>query len=462
MSLTTPIEGVPNPMPNRFLLSLTAVFVLAFSLLAIPAGAQPDPWTNVDPSDQDLVFWHNHTRNRQDALQAIVQTFNESNPYGITVTQETQGSYADIFRKMLGLLGTPEVPDLVVAYQNQAATYQLSDALVDMTSLLQSPKWGMSAEEQADFFPAFFQQDVFPLFDNARLGMAPNRSTEVLYYNRDWLAELGYDAPPSTPEAFKEVACKAVHTPFSKADGSGAMGYQLSLDASRLASWTFAFGGDIFDYETRRYTYDSEGAQRAMAFLQDLYAEGCARPVAERGGAITDFSTGRLLFSSASSSGLPFVRAAVGAGAKFDWSVAPLPHTTPTPVMNVYGASVSMPKSTPERELATWLFIRYFTSPEVQAGWGQAANYFPVRQSAAQRLGDYFQLHGAYKIAFDLLPYGHHEPPVPGYDFVRAMAEEALAAIFAQGRDVQKTLTRLNEDANASLQEQLEFLPSAQ
>ena len=449
-------------MPHRIVMSLTAAIALALGLLAIPADAQSDPWASVDPSNQTLVFWHNHTRNRQDALQAIVRTFNESNPYGITVTQETQGSYADIFRKMLGLLGTPEVPDLVVAYQNQAATYQLSDALVDMTSLLQSPKWGLAAEEQADFFPAFFQQDVFPLFDNARLGMAPNRSMEVLYYNRDWLAELGYDEPPSTPEAFKEVACKAVHTPFSKADGSGAMGYQLSLDASRLASWAFAFGGDVFDYETRQYTYDSDGAQQAMAFLQDLYAEGCARPVAERGGAITDFSTGRLLFSSASSSGLPFVRAAVDAGAKFDWSVAPLPHTTPTPVMNVYGASVSMPKSTPERELATWLFIRYFTSPEVQAGWGQVANYFPVRQSAAQRLGDYFERHAAYKTAFDLLQYGHHEPPVPGYDFVRAMAEEALAAIFAQGRDVEKTLARLNEDANASLREQLEYLPSAQ
>ena len=446
-------------MSYRIVLSLTAALALVFSLLAVPAGAQSDPWAHVDPSNQDLVFWHNHTRNRQDALQAIVQTFNESNPYGITVTQETQGAYADIFRKMLGLLGTPEVPDLVVAYQNQAATYQLRDALVDMTSLLQSPKWGLSTEEQADFFPAFFQQDIFPLFDNARLGMAPNRSMEVLYYNRDWLAELGYDEPPRTPEAFKAVACKAVQTPFSKAAGSGTMGYQLSLDASRLASWTFAFGGDIFDYESRLYTYDSEGAQQAMTFLQDLYTEGCARPVSERGGALVDFSTGRLLFTSASSSGLPFFKAAVEAGAKFTWSVAPLPHTTPTPVMNVYGASVSMPRSTPERELATWLFIRYFTSPEVQAGWGQAANYFPVRQSAAQLLDDYFQLHDAYKIAFDLLQYGRYEPPVPGYDFVRAMVEEALAAVFARGRNVEKTLARLNRDANVSLQEQLEYLP---
>ena len=449
-------------MPHRIILSLTATIALTVSFLVMPAGAQSDPWAKVDPSNQSLVFWHNHTRSRQDALQAIVETFNESNPYGITIAQETQGAYADIFRKMLGLLGTPEVPDLVVAYQNQAATYQLRDALVDMTSLMQSPKWGLSAEEQADFFPAFFRQDIFPLFDNARLGLAPNRSMEVLYYNRDWLAELGYDEPPSTPGAFKAVACEAARTPFSKAGGSGTMGYQLSLDASRLASWTFAFGGDIFDYQTRLYTYDSTATQQAMAFLQDLYAEGCARPVSERGGALADFSTGRLLFTSASSSGLPFFKAAVGAGAKFDWSVAPLPHTTATPVTNVYGASVSIPKSTPQRELATWLFIRYFTSPEVQAGWGQAANYFPVRQSAAQRLGDYFQRHTAYKTAFDLLQYGRHEPPVPGYDFVRAMAEEALAAIFAQGRDVEKTLIRLNRDANVSLREQLEYLPSAQ
>ena len=264
-------------MPHRIVLSLAAAIALAVILVAAPAGAQTDPWAAVDPSGQNVMFWHNHTRDRQDALQAIVQAFNESNPYGITVSQETQGSYTDIFRKMLGLLGTAEVPDLVVAYQNQAATYQLSDALLDMTSLLQSPKWGLSAAEQADFFPAFFQQDVFPLFDNARLGLAPNRSMEVMYYNREWLSELGYDEPPSTPEAFKAVACKAVKTPFSKASGSGAMGYLLGLDASRMASWTFAFGGDIFDYETRSYTYDSDGARQSMAFLQDLYTAGCAR-----------------------------------------------------------------------------------------------------------------------------------------------------------------------------------------
>ena len=64
----------------------------------------------------------------------------------------------------------------------------------------------------------------------------------------DWLKELGYDAPPTTPDQFKEMACKAVKQPFSKATVEGAKGYELSIDASRWASWTFAFGGDIYDY----------------------------------------------------------------------------------------------------------------------------------------------------------------------------------------------------------------------
>jgi multiple sugar transport system substrate-binding protein/sn-glycerol 3-phosphate transport system substrate-binding protein len=239
------------------------------------------------------------------------------------------------------------------------------------------------------------------------------------------------------------------------------MGYQLSLDASRLASWTFAFGGDVFDDASKRYTYNGEATQQAMAFLQHLSKAGCATAVTERDGDTTDFGTGRLLFTVASTSGLPFYKAAVDAGARFNWSVAPLPRTTSDPVVNVYGASVSMPKTTPERELATWLFVKYLTSPEVQAAWGRATNYFPVRQSAAASLQDYFQQNLAYKTAFDMLQYAKSEPRVPGYDFVRTMAEDAMAAIFAHGRDVQQTLQKLNQEANESLAEQLQLLPPA-
>ncbi|MBN1146892.1 MAG: extracellular solute-binding protein, partial [Anaerolineales bacterium] len=417
--------------------------------------AEPeDPWADVDPSGQTVIFWHQHTRERDEALQKIVEEFNTSNEWGITVVAEYQGSYDEVFNKMLAVLNTTDAPQLVVAYQNQAATYQLGEGLIDMTPLVDSPKWGLSEEDQKDFFPGFWSQDVFPTYGNARLGFPPNRSMEVLYYNADWLTELGYDGPPTTPEEFKEMACKAVEQPFSKATVEGSMGYELSIDASRFASWTFAFGGDVFDYNNSKYTYDSEAAQQSMAFLQDLFNSGCATIVTERYGDQTDFGAGKLLFTVGSSSGLPFYNTAVTEGAGFAWSVAAIPHTTPEPVMNIYGASVSIPKTTPEGELAAWLFLKYYTNPKVQATWAKVSQYFPVRASVAEGMQDYFEADPAYRTAWDMLKYGAFEPPVPGYDFVRSKVGEAMAAI-ADGADVASTLASLNEESNVILSEQM-------
>ncbi len=417
-------------------------------------AAPEDPWAEVDPSGQTVVFWHQHTRAREEALLQIIDEFNKTNEFGITVEASYQGSYNDIFNKMLAVLNTSDAPNVVVAYQNQAATYQIADGLVDMNSLVNSPKWGLSEEEQADFFPGFWAQDVFPTYGNARLGFPPNRSMEVLYYNADWLKELGYDGPPATPEEFKEMACKAVAQPFSKATVEGSMGYELSIDASRFASFTFAFGGDVYDYNANQYTYDSEEAVKAWTFLQEMFNEGCATIVTEAYGDQTDFGTGKLLFSVGSSSGLPYYRQAAEEGAGFEWSVAAIPHTTPDPVMNIYGASVSIPRSTPEGELAAWLFVKYYTDTESQATWAKASEYFPVRASVADGLADYFAENPAYKTAFDMLEFGRFEPPTPGYDFVRTKVGEAMAAI-ADGADVASTLTALNEESNVILAEQM-------
>lgn len=153
-----------------------------------------------------------------------------------------------------------------------------------------------------------------------------------------------------------------ITTPFSGNMGTGSMGYELTLDASRFASWVFAFGGELFDPVSQQYTLNSQEAIDAMTFLQNLFNMGCATLVSDRYGDQTDFGAGKLLFAIGSSSGLPYYRSAVNEGADFDWNVGALPHTTEDPNMNIYGASISIPKHTPERELAAWLFLKFFTS----------------------------------------------------------------------------------------------------
>lgn len=452
------------------ILALSLVLVLAACVPAAPpAAAEPadegmmeatdemmdkGAWDGVDPAGQTISFWYQHSGGREETLQAIISDFNANNEWGITVNGEYQGGYGDIFNKMLVVIGSDDVPNLVVAYQNQAATYQLGEGLVDMRDLVNSEVWGLAEEEKTDFFPGFYNADLFPSFDNARLGFPPNRSMEVLYYNTDWLAELGYEEPPTTPEGFMEMACKAVEQPFSGRVGDApSLGYQFALDASTIASLTFAFGGDIFDYDNVQYMYNGDATVEAMTLMQDLFAEGCAAIPAERYGDQTDFGNGTTLFNISSSSGLPYYASAVGEGANFTWSVAPLPRRTEDPVMNIYGASVSIGQSTPEKELASWLFLKYYTSPDVQAQWAQASNYFPVRQSVADSMDDYFAQNPAYRTAFDLLPYGTTEPPVPGYDFVRDRVAEVMAAIV-DGADVAASLGELTAEANEILAEQ--------
>jgi len=444
--------------------SVLLVIILAALALSGAVLAQDDPYANVDPTGQTVVFWYQHSGQREAQLQQIIADFNATNEWGITVEGINQGSYSDIYARITtDLAGGGDLPELVVAYGNQAATYFLNEGVIDINLLVNSPTWGLSEEEQADFFPSFFNADVFPQYGNVRLGFPPNRSMEVMYYNIDWLRELreagaiSFDGPPTTPEQFREAACAATANAFSGATSDVAnIGYQLSTDASRFASWTFAFGGDIFDYDANQYTLNSPAAVEAVTFLKGLFEDGCAGEIFERFGDQTNFGNGVTLFTVGSSSGIPFYASAVEAGAGFDWSVAAVPHVTEQPVQNIYGASVSIPRTTPEQELAAWLFVKYYTSPEVQARWALASQYFPVRQSAleVEELATFLAEDETYSTAFGLLEFTKAEPSVPGYDPVRDQISRTLTAIVTgtDTRPIQEILDELNEFANEELE----------
>lgn len=416
-----------------------------------PASTPAASLEDIDPSGQTVTFWYQHTREREKALQALIQEFNQANPFHIKVIGEYAGSYGDIYNKMIVGIQSKTVPNLVVAYQNQAMAYALAGGLADIQPYVDSPKWGFSSEELADFFPKFLEQDWSPQL-GMRLGFPPNRSMEVLYYNMDWLKELGYDGPPKTWEEFREMACKAVQQPFSKASNPKfSMGYQLSVDTSRFASMVFSRGGNLINTGLTAYTLNTPEARKTLLYLRSLFDEGCISLVAERYSDQADFGAGNLLFTISSTSGLPFYRDVVQEGVQFNWAIAPLPHATPDPVQNVYGASLSIPKSIPEKQLAAWIFLKWMTEPAQQARWARASNYFPVRKSTAVRLEKYFAQHPNYRIAFELLKYGKTEPPVAGYDVVRDMIEKAIVAVL-KGADMDQTLADLERRANENLQ----------
>jgi multiple sugar transport system substrate-binding protein/sn-glycerol 3-phosphate transport system substrate-binding protein len=415
------------------------------------APATEGALAGVDPRGQTVVWWHNHSGSREEGLATLIAEFNSTNECGITVEAQNQGSYDDIRDKMNAGIQTGDLPGLVVGYQNDQAFYALAGGLVDINTYMNDPYWGLTAEEQADFYPAFLEQSVHPAFDNMRLGFPPNRSIEIMYYNQTWLEELGFTGPPTTPDEFRTMACAA-----AAANGDGTGGYVLRDDASAVAAWTFAFGGDVLNEDGTGYIYNGQATVDAMTFLKGMYDDGCAYFF--EGYPNPEFAARRALFTSGSSSGMrnyaeDVATVATEAGREPDvWGIAAIPHTTPDPVINVYGGDVMIPATTPEIQLAAWIFIDWYTTPEIQARWAEISGYFQTRATTSDFLGEYIANNTAYgtqyQQAVELLQFGAFEPQLISYQTVRDSATAAFNAIM-QGADVQATLDTLTEEANA-------------
>jgi multiple sugar transport system substrate-binding protein/sn-glycerol 3-phosphate transport system substrate-binding protein len=393
----------------------------------------------LDSSGQEITYWYQHTSAREEILQTIIADFNSTNEWGITVKGEHAGDYGQIYDKIISGIPLGEVPDLSVAYQNQASTYVTLGGIVELTPYINNTNWGFTQEELEDFFPFVEKGDYLVQFDG-RYGFPPQRSMEVLYYNEDWLGELGYNQPPGTWDEFKEIACAA-----SDPD-KGTYGYEFDVDASTFASMLFNRGGAIINEDATAYTFGDKAGLDVLTFIKGLFDEECA--ILEEGGYgdRANFAARKVLFNISSTSGLPQYRSEIAEAADFNWSISTLPTTLETPRVNIYGASLSILRTTPEKQLASWLFIRWLTEPEQSARWSRNSNYFPVRESAANDLTDYFSENPQYEKAFGFLNHDMAiEPGVAGYHECRNSIEDMLEAVANKGDPVTRLADTLEE-----------------
>src|SRR3990172_2944576 len=168
---------------------------------------------------------------------------------------------------------------------------------------------------------------------------------EVMYYNVTWARELGFEYAPESPAEFEEQACAAAAT---RADGRG--GYVINTGASSVASWILSFGGEVQTPDGSGYSYNSPAAFDFFTMMKRMYDQKCAW--LGRGFADPQFAARQALFAQGSSHGIPFYRSSLAkAGNNDEWAVIPIPYLTDGPKANVYGGSVMIPKTTPEKEL---------------------------------------------------------------------------------------------------------------
>ncbi len=451
--------------------TMSAATATSASAMTAPAGnagastgANPPTTTDqvdaIDPTGKkiEVVYWHNRPQADQDLLQSMFDEFNKSNPYGITARAEIAGAaYTDVYNKVSAAIQAGQPPAMSVAYQNQAAFYRNQGAVIDLTPFLSSKKYGLSDADKADYFQTFLDSDANPQYKGERLGFPTQRSMAVMYYNADALQQLGQNGPPTDWKTFEDVACK-YSDPAKK-----HYGLVVQHDISNFAAMVFSNGGRMLSADGSAYVFNSQAGVDALALIQRLFKNKCAVevPASERNGEQSRFANGNALFTFGSSSGLPFYADAIAKGGKFKWDIALLPNTG-KPAVNLYGASISVYKTTPEKELASWLVIKFLGEKAQTVKWASQTGYLPVRKSAKDDVIKNFQnspkwsgAANSYAKLFDWAQYSMIESPVAGYDPVRTLLDkDVVSRVFTDSTsDPKKLLDDAVTKANGILKE---------
>ncbi len=414
------------------------------------------PAPAVDPSGQTVVFWHVWgTGTVGEGMQALVDEFNATNEWGITVEAIDQGRYRDLEDAMNAAIQSGDLPNIVVGYTNALSTWYSVDVLVDINTFINDPDWGLTEEEVADFYPGVWGNGIST--SGARVGFPHGQSENVLFYNHTWAQELGFDGPPKTAAEFKEQACAAAAANASDddPDNDGTGGLVLYTGASNVASWVFANGGDFYNADMTGYDFTKPEVEAVARFWKELWDEGCAFSTESYPN--PEFATRKALFTMSSTAGLPYQLSAFEAEDAFKddvWGFIPFPGEDGNLAVDAFAQNSAIVRSNPEQELASWLFIKWFTSPETMAKWIEASGYMPVRQSTVDLLGDYIAANPLWAEGVELAPLGASEPGWASWGTVRRQVQDTFAAIL-QGSpdDIPTLLQQLNESAAEAIAE---------
>ena len=434
---------------KKVLLVMTLVLMLSISLVQ----AQDGMYEGVDPSGQTVVYWHQYREDSSqgDTITALIEEFNSTNEYDITVEAIHQGSYGPIEELMNTAILSGELPNLVAGYANAVAGWANEGVVVDVNSLLNNSEWGIAEDEQANL--NFDLLDVnkldFAPFDGMRVAWANQNSLNVFHANLDIIEALGFERRvPETLEEFEEISCAA---------GASDMyqGYPLDTGTSHFESFVAANGGVIFDGE--QYVFESDAVVATMEMFARMLENGCAYLYAERFQNTGDFALGITPFAVGSSAGIPFtVSGAEEAGMMDEWVVTAVPGAEGVgQTIQLFVPSQAILTSTPEQELATWLFVKYLAGQEPQLAWSGATGYFSIRNDIEVTADDFTEPRMPFErfievqsILTDENVTVYASPGLPSYSAVRGIVPNTISEVVNGDADIADALAELNEEAN--------------
>ncbi|GAA0367613.1 sn-glycerol 3-phosphate transport system substrate-binding protein [Bacillus horti] len=369
----------------------------------------------------------------------MVAEFHEQHE-DIKVTPIFAGSYAETMTKVLTAVQGNNSPDLGVLFSIDLHTLLSLDAIEKL-----NPHFEQSYLN--DFFPGFMS--------NSQIGedvwsIPFQRSTIVLYYNKDAFREAGLD-PEQPPTNWDELLAYS-----EQLTENGRWG--LEIPSTGYQYWMFqalalqASGGqNIMSADGTEVYFDTPENLEALEFYVDLGSKHNVMPqgIIEWATVPSDFISGNTAMMFHTTGNLTRVKEE----ADFEFGVAYLPakkdHGTPTGGGNIY-----MFKDIPdENKEAAVKFIEFLTEPARVAQWSMDTGYVATRQSAydTDELQSYVDEFPEAKVALDQLEYADSELSTFENGRVQKILNDALQAALTGSISPEEALKRAQNEADEVL-----------
>jgi sn-glycerol 3-phosphate transport system substrate-binding protein len=338
-------------------------------------------------------------------IDGLAASFEKENP-GIKLRPIYTGTYQDSTTKAITAVKSGDPPVMSILLSTDIFTLIDEDAIVPFDDLLKTP------DDQAwlkSFYPAFMENSQT---GGKTWGIPFQRSTIVLYYNKEAFKEAGLD-PNRPPANWKEQVEYAQK--LTRRDASGKVTqWGIQIPSSGFPYWLFQAlaiqaGTNLMNSTGTQTYYDRPEVIEALAYWVDLVKKYQVHPegIVEWGTTPKDFFERKVAMMWTTTGNLTNVRT----NAKFDFGVAMLPagkqRGSPTGGGNFY----LFKKATPAQREAALKFVKWATTPQRAAQWGIDTGYVAVRADAWETpaMKQYVAGFPAAAVARDQLPYAKAE-----------------------------------------------------
>jgi multiple sugar transport system substrate-binding protein len=382
-----------------------------------------------------IQFWNGFTGGDGPFIRRMVEQFSSENK-NIQVSMNII-AWESYYQKVPTAVSSGNGPDVGIMHCDQLGTNAARSVIIPLDDVAKTLDL-----KESDFYPTAWQAGIY---NGKRYGIPLDMHPLALYYNKDLLAKAGMDEPPQTKGEYMQV-CKELKAKGIQGSWVSPFFFTGSL---QFMSLLWQYGGDLYNSDTTRATFNSDAGVDALSWLVSLVKDGYSPKNVAQDAEYTAFQNGK---NALHWNGIWNI-ALFSTLEDLNWGVAPLPK-----IGGQGGAwsnthqfvMMTQQDPDPNKQAASKYFINWMSQHSLE--WAKSAK-IPARKSVRESADFKKALPQEYELTKEL-PYLHFPPTVPGiFDVETASYDVAVQEAVLLKKDPKSALDEAASKANDLLQE---------